>query len=69
MPRCGLGEVMDRNCTNCRHFRPVEEGDQVLDYGECRAHPPSVVVVDEEPMSIYPQVDAEADCGEWKAQQ
>lgn len=60
----------ERNCTNCRHYRQSEsETEEAADYGECRAHPPFVVVIDEEPMSIYPQVDAEADCGEWKAAQ
>lgn len=60
----------ERNCTTCRNYRPAETGTaEAADYGECRAHPPVVVVVADEPASLFPQVDAEADCGEWKASQ
>lgn len=60
---------MDRNCTNCRHYRPAEENESVLDYGECRRMPPVIVMIDDDPSTMFPQVDAQADCGEWRAQQ
>lgn len=35
---------MDRNCTNCRHFRraPSETAEE-QDFGECLAHPPMLL--------------------------
>lgn len=70
MPRCGVGEVMEeKNCTNCRHYRAAEDEGTVLDSGECRRFPPVVVVAQDELATVYPHVDAEADCGEWKAAQ
>lgn len=60
----------ERNCTSCRHYRPAEtETAEVADYGECRAHPPVVVVMDDTAVAIFPQVTAEVDCGEWRAGQ
>lgn len=60
----------ERNCTNCRHFRRAEsETAEEGDYGECRAHPPVVYVINDEPSTTYPIVTAEDDCGEWKAGQ
>lgn len=60
----------ERNCTTCWHYRPADTGTaEAADYGECRAHPPDVVVINDEPLSLFPQVDGEEDCGEWKASQ
>lgn len=70
MPRCGLGEVMrEQNCTNCRHYRAQEHEGSVLDFGDCRKFPPVVIVVEDQPASMFPQVDHNDDCGEWKAAQ
>jgi hypothetical protein len=70
MPHCGTGEVMERNCTNCAHFRraPSETAEE-QDFGECRAHPPLLIVVDDEPVSMYPLVTADEYCGEHRAAQ
>lgn len=60
----------ERNCTNCRHYRRAEsDTDEALDYGECRAHPPAISVIDDEPLTMFPQVDENCDCGEWSAAQ
>lgn len=60
---------MERNCTNCRHFRATIEGAIAQDFGECRAHPPAVLTIEDELTSAFPAVTVEDDCGEWRAAQ
>lgn len=67
MPRGGDGEVM--NCTHCAHYRPVEDGEMVLEYGECRFSPPAVLMLEEGPVSVWPQVYADDHCGQFKGKQ
>lgn len=58
----------ERNCTTCKHFRPGDTGTaEAADYGECRAHPPQLVVVADEACTMFPAVDADCDCGEYRA--
>lgn len=58
----------ERNCTNCCHFRRDPSAtNEEHDSGECRRHPPTVLVDEEGPMTIWPVVTSEGDCGEWRA--
>ena len=40
-----------------------------LSYGECRHSPPSIFVMEDEPVTLFPMVDAESFCGQHKAAQ
>jgi hypothetical protein len=60
----------ERNCTNCRNYRQAEsETNEAADFGECRLLPPLLVVVNDEPLTMYPQVDDSCDCGQHEAAQ
>jgi len=60
----------ERNCTSCRNFRLADsETNEAADYGECRLLPPVIVVVEDQPMTMYPQVDGDSDCSQWEAAQ
>lgn len=62
--------MQERNCTNCRHFlRAESDTAEELSYGECRHSPPSIFVMDDEPVTLFPMVDAESFCGQHKAAQ
>ena len=70
MPRGGAGEVMrEQNCTNCRHYRAEQHEDSVLDFGECRKYPPALVVIEDQPASMFPQVDQNDYCSKWAPNQ
>ena len=58
----------ERNCTTCRHFRRDESATaEESDTGECRLLPPVMLVIDDMPASMYPAVDSDCDCSQWKA--
>lgn len=60
----------DRNCLTCRSFcLGASETNMEADWGDCRLLPPVVVVVDDQPVTLYPQVDADCHCEQWKAAQ
>lgn len=60
----------ERNCTNCRHFvRAESETSEEQSFGECRHSPPMLIVVDDEPVTMFPIVDENAHCAQHKAAQ
>lgn len=60
----------ERNCTNCVCYQQAESDTaEAPDYGECRLLPPVVAVVNDEPMSLFPQVDADCFCAQWESKQ
>lgn len=60
----------ERNCLLCRSFhRASTEGNEEAAYGDCRLLPPVIVVVSDEPVTMYPQVDDSCSCGQWEAAQ
>jgi len=62
--------MIERNCTNCRHFeRAKSETEEALDFGECRFYPPVMLVLNDEPTSMFPIVDELSVCGQYKAAQ
>lgn len=60
------GEQPD--CATCRftEVRVLDDGDPALD---CRRYPPQVIFCSDknEPVTIWPQIEAGEWCGEWKA--
>ncbi|SEL11639.1 hypothetical protein SAMN05216359_105253 [Roseateles sp. YR242] len=62
--------MSDRTCSDCKHYRPAPtDSATVAEYGECRAHPPTVIVIGDEPVSEFPAVNADEGCGEWEPKQ
>lgn len=61
--------VLHDSCYNCRHWRRLDDGEQVPEadvIGECRRYPPSVFGIDDrdEPVQALPEVEARFCCGE-----
>ena len=60
----------ERNCTNCLHFvRAESETAEALEFGECTHSPPVLVVIDDEPTTMFPLVDKGSRCGQWSPSQ
>lgn len=57
------------NCTHCAHYKPVEDGEMLLEYGECRFNHPQLLQLEEEPISAWPIVDENGFCGQFKGKQ
>lgn len=51
-------------CAGCFWYSFLEKRDD-NEFGNCWFNPPSVVVVDNEPFSLYPEVEATARCSKW----
>lgn len=50
------------SCSNCFFFVPDPDNNEV---GSCHRAPPSVVIDEEGPLSIFPMVYSDAFCGEF----
>lgn len=61
---------MSTNCKNCLHYK-AEDGIEMLhEWGTCLRYPPGVVTDDEgASFSMFPIVNEDERCGEWKAAQ
>ena len=57
------------NCTHCAHYRAVEDGETVLDFGECRFNPPQVMQTEEGPLTAWPIVDEDGSCSQFRGKQ
>ena len=58
---------MDEYCGNCR-FGGKEAKNSLIagDIRLCRRYPPTVVVIDEEEESYFPEIHETDWCGEWQ---
>lgn len=55
----------EESCRTCRYADPTI-GDDAVPYVACRRYPPLPIVVDGEPVEVFPTA-TEADwCGEWR---
>lgn len=52
-------------CGNCRFFLAEDKGDS----GECRRYPPVPLIDEGEWVTIWPAIDSDDFCGEWKPAQ
>jgi hypothetical protein len=61
---------MTTTCKDCLYYKPEVGIEMVHDFGSCTRFPP-VVVLDPEgdPFSMFPLVNSDEHCGEWKASQ
>lgn len=50
------------SCSNCFFFVPDPDNNEA---GTCHRFPPTVVVDDESPLSIFPMIYSDAFCGEF----
>lgn len=59
-------------CTSCRFAEPGVAEDATGDPAEpvlwCRRYPPVVIVLDDMPGRLFPQVNGDDWCGEWGPQ-
>lgn len=71
-------DVADPSCVTCAFAEPIAAGDDGLPRTECRRYPPQVVVLRkptilrskpdgyDAPVMVWPQVDSDDWCGEWR---
>jgi hypothetical protein len=62
----------DQICKTCRYYHPYEGNaiERTEDYqaGDCRRYPPYVFLDSgDEPVSAWPTMSDDDDCGEWAA--
>lgn len=50
-------------CSTCRFWKP---SDYTRGEGDCRAHPPSVIVNNEHVGQLWPTTKTDDWCGEWE---
>lgn len=52
-------------CETCRFAEPTVTDDEFL-VMECRRFPPTTIVIDDDPMRLWPQVATGEWCGEFR---
>lgn len=57
-------DALEVNCGRCRFVEPTV-GDDDEPRADCRRYPPQYVVIDGEPVTIWPQVNGDDWCGEF----